>query len=143
MIKFEKDEITQDLNIKKSKFFEIENIKITNIGNENGFKTLWMVIDTNTSSDNLLFMENILKQRQTRHRLTMDGPLLKGDSLNNLITLYIQDPKIKEYTIFIYIKEKPDGDNLSPPLKITINLIEDSKNIKREEEENEILIIKV
>jgi hypothetical protein len=46
LIQFEKDEIKQDLNIKKAKFFEIENIKITNIGNDKGFNNLWMVIDT-------------------------------------------------------------------------------------------------
>ena len=135
MIKFEQNEIKQYLNIKKAKFFEIDNIKITNIGKKNGFKTLWMVIDTNSSSHNLLFMGN--SKRFTIHNLTLDGPLLKGDSLNNLITLYIQDPKIEEYTIFIYIREKPDGDNLSPPLKITVILIEDPKDIKRKVEEKE------
>ena len=34
MIKFEEEEIKQDIIIKKAKFFEIENIKIFNIGNK-------------------------------------------------------------------------------------------------------------
>ena len=122
LIQFEKDEIKQDLNI-----------KITNIGNDKGFKILYMVIDTNTSSDNLLFWENMINP--IYHRLTLDGPLLKGESLNNIITLYFKEPKIGEYTIFTYIREKPKGDNLSLPLKITINLIEDSEINERKEEE--------
>jgi len=132
LIQFEKDEIKQDLNIKKAKFFEIENIKITNIGNGKEFKNLYMVIDTNTSSQHLLFFNNA--RNCTYQKLTLDGPLLKGESLNNIITLYIKEPKIREYTIFTYIREKPDGDNLSFPLKITINVYEDPEEIKRKEE---------
>ena len=130
LIIFEKDEIKQDLNIKNAKFFEIENIKITNIGNDKGFKNLYMVIDVNTSSDKLLFWEQ-RNGNHTYHRLTLDGPLLKGESLNDIITLYFKEPKIGEYTIFAYIREKPKGDNLSLPLKITINLIEHSEKIER------------
>ena len=127
IIQFEKEEIKQDLNIKKAKYFEIENIKITNIGNDKGFKNLYMVIDINTSSKGLLFWENTIIQFW--HKLSLSGPLLKGENLNNLITLYINDPNIGEYTIFAYIREKPEGDNLSRPLKLTINflLIEQSE----------------
>ena len=132
LIQFEKDEIKQDLNIKKAKFFEIENIKITNIGNGKEFKNLYMVIDTNTSSQHLLFFNNA--RNCTYQKLTLDGPLLKGESLNNIITLYIKEPKIREYTIFSHIREKPDGDNLSLPFKITINVYEDPEEIKRKEE---------
>jgi len=131
-IQFEKDEIKQDLNIKKANFFEIENIKITNIGNGKEFKNLYMVIDTNTSSQHLLFFNN--SWNCTYQKLTLDGPLLKGESLNNIITLYIKEPKISEYTIFAYIREKRDGDNLSLPFKITINVYEDPEEIKRKEE---------
>ena len=35
------------------------------------------------------------------------------------------------------MREKPNGDNLSSPLIITVNLIEDSDNIERKEEEKE------
>ena len=133
IIQLEKEEIKQDLNIKKAKFFEIENIIITNIGNDKGFENLYMVIDTNASSKDLLFVENTINH--TLHKLTMNGPLLKGENLNILITLYINDPKIGEYTIFAYIREKPEGDNLSRPLKLTINLFEDPENNKRKEEE--------
>ena len=113
LIQFEKEEIKQDLNIKKANFFEIENIKITNIENGREFKNLYMAIDTNTSSQHLLFFNNA--RNCTYQKLTLDGPLLKGESLNNIISLYIREPKIREYTIFAYIREKPDGDNLSLP----------------------------
>ena len=48
MIKFEKEEIKHDINIKAAKFFKIENIK----------KNLFFVIDIDKSSKNLLFYEN-------------------------------------------------------------------------------------
>ena len=123
IIKFEKVEIKHNLDVKKAKFFEIENIKITNIGNKD-FEKLFFVIDTDISSKNFLFTENTSKNNNI-HRLCLDGRLLKGNNLNNIVTFYIKDPKIGEYNIFIYAREKPDGENLSSPLKITVNLIED------------------
>ena len=131
MIKFEEEEIKQDIIIKKAKFFEIENIKIFNIGNKE-FKNLFFEIDTNNSSKDLLFYENT--KNNTSHKLSLNGPLQKGDNLNNIVTFYIKNPKIQEYTITIYAREKPNGENLSSPLKINIKLIEDPK-VKKEEEE--------
>ena len=75
MIKFEKNEIKYYLDIKNAKFFEIENIKITNIGNKE-FKSLFFVIDSGISSKNLLFIENTIKNNI--HKLTLDGPFSKG-----------------------------------------------------------------
>ena len=121
MIKFDKNEIKQNLEINKANFFEIEDIKITNIGNKE-FEKLFFVIDTDISSKNMLFNENSSKKNHI-HRLCLDGPFLKRKNLNNIVTLYIKDPKIGEYNIFIYARESPDGDNLSSPLKITVNLI--------------------
>ena len=121
MIKFEKNEIKHNLDIKNANFFEIENIKITNIGNKE-FKSLFFVIESGISSKNLLFNENS-KKNNNIHRLSLDGPFSKGKNLNNIVTLFIKDPKIEEYNIFIYVREKPDGPNLSSPFKITVNLI--------------------
>ena len=120
MIKFEKNEIKHNLDIKNAKFFEIENIKITNIGNKE-FKSLFFVIDSGISSKNLLFYEN--SKKNNIHKLTLDGPFSKGQNLNDIVTLFIKDPKVEEYNIFIYVREKPDGPNLSSPFKITVNLI--------------------
>ena len=137
MIKFEKDEIKQDIDIKKANFFEIENIKITNIGNKE-FEKLFFVIDTDISSKNFLFNENT-KKKNNMHRLSLDGPFSKGKNLNNIVTLFIKNPKIEEYNIYIYVREMADGPNLSSPLKITVNLIGEEEE---EEDEIEILIKK-
>ena len=131
MIKFEEEEIKQDISIKKATFFEIENIKIFNIGNKE-FKNLFFEIDTNNSSKDLVFYENT--KNNTSHKLSMDGPLQINGSLNNIVTFYIKNPKIQEYTITIYAREKSNGENLSSPLKINIKLIEDPE-VKKEEEE--------
>ena len=72
MIKFELKEIKKDISIKKAKFFEIENIKISNIGNKE-FKSLFFEIDTDNSSKDLLFYENT--KNKTIHKLSLNGPL--------------------------------------------------------------------
>ena len=36
-----------------------------------------------------------------------------------------------ENIIYIYIREKPDGENLSLPLKMTVNVLEDKEHAKR------------
>jgi hypothetical protein len=132
MIKFEEKEIKQNISIKKSKFFEIENITISNIGNKE-FKNLFFDIDTKESSKDFLFYENT--KNNTSHKLSLNGPLQKGENLNNTVTFYIKDPKIQEYAMLIYAKEKANGENLSLPFKITVNLIEDPEEKKRIEEE--------
>ena len=132
MIKFEEKEIKQDISIKKSKFFEIENIKISNIGNKE-FKNLFFEIDPKESSKDFLFYENT--KNNTNHKLSLNGPLQKGENLNNIVTFYIKDPKIQEYTMLLYAREKANGENLSLPLKITVNLIEDPEEKKKKEEE--------
>ena len=132
MIKFEEKEIKQDLSIKKSKFFDIENIKISNIGNKE-FKNLYFEIDTEKSSKDFIFIENT--KNNASHKLSLNGPLQKGESLNNLVTFKIKDPKIQEYTMLIYAREKANGENLSLPLKINVNLVEDPEEKKKKDEE--------
>ena len=61
MIKFENEEINHEMNIKKAKFFDIENIKISNIGNKS-FTNLFFEIDPHESSKDLLFYENTSKK---------------------------------------------------------------------------------
>jgi hypothetical protein len=146
-LKFEENEIKLDLNIKKAKYFSIENIIIINISQNKSFDTLYMVIDENnenTSSENLLFTHDIIVSKNpTIYRITpMGEPLLKGERLINSPSFYIKNPKIGEYTINIYLREKPNGDNLSTPLKITVNLIEDRENIERKEEKEKKIILK-
>jgi len=132
MIKFDKEEIKVLLSIKKANYFNIDDIEITNIGNKI-FKSLFFEIDTNKSSKDLLFYENT-SANNIRHKLSLDGPFSVG-KLKNTVYFYIKYPKIGEYTIYINIKETKDGNILSSPLKITVNLIEDQiENLKRRKE---------
>ena len=121
MIKFEKDNIKHDLNIEKTDKFEIGNIIISNIGNKK-FENLFFVIDTNNSSKNLSFY-----QGNNTYNLSLNRPFTKGQNLNNYLNLCIKNPKFEECNIFIYVREKADGENLSSPLKITVNVIGDKK----------------
>jgi len=132
---FEKNEITHDLIIQNEKFFEIKNITIINISENKSFDILYMYIDENNSSKNILFDP---KNPRIYRITSMSGALLKREKLESSPRFYIKEQKIGKYTIYIYLREKPNGDNLSPPLKITINLIEDPENIERKEEEEEI-----
>ena len=134
-LEFEKNEIKLNLNIKNARYFVIDDIKITNRSNKS-FKSFYMIIDMNTSSKNFYF--DFYERSPTIHFVTPPYPLLTGESFNGIFSFSIKQLKIGEYTIYIYLREKPDGDNLSSPLKITVNLIEDPENIERKEEkENE------
>ena len=130
-LEFEQNEIKLNLNTKKARFFDIRDIKITNRSNKS-FKYFYMIIDMNTSSKNLYFYYN--ERNPTIHLVIPPYPLLTGESFSSIFSFYINQPKIGEYTIYIYLKEKLDGDNLSSPLKICVNLIEDPENIERKEE---------
>ena len=68
-IQFEKDEIKYEINNKKPKFFEIKNIKITNISSKE-YNKLYFIIDTNISSKNLLF-DNFFSI-DTYQKITLD-----------------------------------------------------------------------
>jgi hypothetical protein len=100
MIKFEEEEIKQDISIKKAKFFEIENIKISNIGNKS-FTNLFFEIDPHKSSKDLLFYENTSKNNN-RHKLCMNGPLQRGDDLNNTVTFISKNQKL-ENILYIFM----------------------------------------
>ena len=131
IIKFEKDEIKNYLSIEEEgNKFKIDNIKITNIGNKK-FENLYFVIDTDISSKNLL-----LEKGNTYYKLSLNRPFSKGQNLNNYFYLYMKNQKIGEYNIFIHVREKPDGLNLSSPLKITVNTFKYNERIKRFIEKN-------
>jgi len=130
-LKFEKNEIKHNLNIKEAKYIYIDDIKITNRSDKR-FTSFYMVIDMNNSSKNVYFFNN-----QNNHAIlwvTPQCPLLRWYSCDIGCSFYIENPKIGEYTIYIYLREKSDGDNLSLPLKITFNIIEDTENFERKEE---------
>ena len=106
LIKFEKDEIKHYLNIEDASYkFKIDNIKITNIGNKE-LKNLFFVIDTDISSKNLL-----LEKDNTYYELSLNKPFSKGQNLNNYFTFFIKNPNFGEYNLFIYVRERLDGEN--------------------------------
>ena len=133
-IQFEKDEIKYEINNKKPKFFEIKNIKITNISSKE-YNKLYFVIDTNISSKNLLF-DNFFSI-DTYQKITLDEPLQKGESLNNKIDFFFNGQEFREYTLFIYVRENINGENLSLPLKIIVHPKEDPEEIRKREEAEE------
>jgi len=118
-IKFELKEIKHEVNIKEAKFFNIDNINILNIGDKE-FTSLFFVIDADKSSKNLVFYGN--SKNNYSNKLTPNGSLKSNEKLNHSAAFHFNEPIIGEYTIFIYVREKPDGENLSPPLKINVNL---------------------
>ena len=128
---FEENEMKFNLNIKQAKCFGSGNIKITNLSKKI-FSKFYMVIDMNNSSKNLYFYD--YERNHAIYLITPPYPLSGGESFNESYFFYIKDPKIGEYNIYIYLREKPDGDNLSKPLKITVNVIEEPENIERKEE---------
>ena len=127
---FGKNEIKLNLNIKNAKYIEIDNIKINNRSDKR-FTSFYMVIDMNTSSKNVYFFN--YERNPAILWVNLHKPLLRWDSWNNSYCFSIKNPKIGEETIYIYLREKSDGDNLSLPLKITFNIIEDPENIERKE----------
>ena len=128
-IKFEKDEIKYEINNKKSIYFEIKNIKITNIGSKE-YNQLYFVIDKYTSSKDLFF-NNYLSYR----KITLDVPLQKGETLSNNFYFVFNGQEFREYTLFIYVRKNINGENLSLPLKIIAYLNEDPEEIRKREEE--------
>ena len=126
MIKFEMEEIKHEVSIKEANFFNIDDINICNIGNKE-FKNLFFVIDDNISSKNLVFYGN--SKSKLSSKLTPNGPLKNNEKLNHNPAFHFDEPKIGEYIIFIYVREKPDGENLSHPLKIIVNLTGDNTEI--------------
>ena len=133
-IEFEKDEIKYEINNKKSKYFEIENIKITNIGSKE-YNQLYFVIDKYTSSKDLLF--NNFLSNDTYRKITLDEPLQKGESLSNNVYFIFYGQELREYTIFIYVRENINGENLSLPLKIIVYPKEYPEEIRKREEAKE------
>ena len=119
-IKFNNNKINEELDIKKSKFFTIDNIIIKNTGN-NSYRNLCYVIDEVNSDKDIKFFGNDRQINITE--ITMNGDFEHNDELKSSITLTIKNPEIdKEYKLIIHVKEKNKNKILSHPLKIYIKL---------------------
>ena len=126
MIKFEMEEIKHQVSINEAKFFNIDNINITNIGNKE-FKNLFFVIDADASSKNLVFYGNT--KNNLSSKLTPNGSLKNNEKLIHNPAFHFNETKIGEYIVYIYVREKPDGENLSLPLKVIVNLTGENTEI--------------
>ena len=119
-IKFENKKIERILDIKYAKFINIDNIKITNIGNE-VYKNLIFARDNDNSSDNIYFFNNY--SNPEIQKLTMPGDFEHDDSEEFNISLKINDPKPNQtYKMIIYVREQNNDEDLSEPLEIIIKI---------------------
>ena len=119
-INFNNKRINEELDIKKSKFFTIDNIIIKNTGN-NSYRNLCYVIDEVNSDKDIKFFGNDRQINMTE--ITMNGDFEHNDELKSSITLTIKNPEVdKEYKLIIQVKEKNKNKILSHPLEIYIKL---------------------
>ena len=119
-INFNSNRINEELDIKKSKFFTIDNIIIKNTGN-NSYRNLCYVIDEVNSDKDIKFFGNDRQINMTE--ITMNGDFEHNDELKSSITLTIKNPEVdKEYKLIIQVKEKNKNKILSHPLEIYIKL---------------------
>ena len=118
------------------KFIDIDNIKIQNIGNK-PFKSLFFVIDSKESSEDVIFVGN--DKINNINKLSLDGEFNPKEEGTFSFNLKIKFPKVNyTFNIIIYVREKENGPNLSNPLKIVIKVKEsDEDRIRREQEEEE------
>jgi len=135
-IKFEKEKIKKIININDSKYFNIENIKIINIG-QLSFQNLYFIKDKDNSSHDINFFSN--SKTIFNHELTMKEKLKPGDIGSYDVNLSIRYPKPENtYKIMIYVREKGNDKNLSKPLEISIKLNKNNLQEKYDESINEI-----
>ena len=119
-IKLDKERIDKIIDIKDTKFFNIDDIKIKNIGNFS-YRNLCFIIDENNSSNEIRFFGN--SKYDKKHDFTMNGEFKKNDIQNVTISLNIKNPQPeKTYTLILYIREKGKEENLSKPLTILVKI---------------------
>ena len=119
-IKLDKERIDKIIDIKDTKFFNIDDIKIKNVGNFS-YRNLCFIIDENNSSNEIRFFGN--SKYDKKHDFTMNGEFKKNDIQNVTISLNIKNPQPeKTYTLILYIREKGKEENLSKPLTILVKI---------------------
>ena len=128
-IKFEKDNLEKEIELKECKFFNLEGIIVENCGDK-AFKNLFFV---NESQDKNVV---ILGNKKSAHKLSLDGVFEPNQKGNHTMSLKIEDPKPNsQYKLCLYVREKTDGPNLSKPLYLTIKVKESEEDIRKKEEE--------
>jgi len=136
-VKFLKEVIENEELMTKCKNIIIDNIKIQNIGNET-LKNLYFIRDENESSKDFIIAQN---KNINIHKLSPTGEeFSNGKTESHSITLSINNPEEnKTYNMYLYVREKENGVNISKPLKIVYKIKEDEEAVirKRDEEERQ------
>ena len=128
-IKFEKKKMETILDTKSAKFFNIDNVKIVNIG-VHSYKNLCFVKDRENSSEEINFWST--NKNNYIHELTMAGQFEPNDTGNFNITLGIDNPKPNQiYKIVIYVREKKSNKNLSEAFEINVEIKQDEDPMKQ------------
>ena len=127
-IKFDKRKIETILDIKQAKFFNIDNIKITNIG-EQSYENLYFYKDKANSSKEICFFND---KNFEFHELTLAGEFEPEESMNFNISLRIDNARPNQiYKMVIYVREKNSRKNLSDPFEICIRIINNDDPIQQ------------
>ena len=125
--------ISKNELVNSCKFITIDNIKVKNIGRQ-ALKNLYFVKDEKKSSEDIIFVGN--DKSNKIHKLSLDGELNPSEETNHSFNLKINYPKVNyNYNLFIYVREKENGPNLSNSLEIVINIKEsEEERIRREQD---------
>ena len=127
-IKFDKRKIETILDIKQAKFFNIDNIRITNIG-EQSYENLCFFKDKANSSKDFGFFND---KNFEFHELTLAGEFEPEESMKFNISLRIDNARPNQiYKMVIYVREKNSRKNLSDPFEICIRIINNDDPIQQ------------
>ena len=127
-IKFDKRKIETILDIKQAKYFNIDNIRITNIG-EQSYENLCFYKDKANSSKDFGFFND---KNFEFHELTLAGEFEPEESMNFNISLRIDNARSNQiYKMVIYVREKNSRKNLSDPFEICIRIINNDDPIQQ------------
>jgi hypothetical protein len=117
-IGFEQKKAEKIIDMKDAKFFNIDNIKIINLGNV-PCKKFYFVKDEEKSSGDLFFFGN--SKETNEYQPTNEGELAPKKSLNSSTTIKINNPQPgQEYKMIIYVKI--DDKIVSDPFEIIVKI---------------------
>jgi hypothetical protein len=118
-ISFAQKNIEKEIELKDSNFINIENIKLTNIGNVS-CKKLYFIKEQENSSNDLCFFGN--SRATNEYEISMPGELKPKQSFPCTVTMNINNPQAgQEYKIIIYAKENKKII-VSDPFEIIIKI---------------------
>ena len=135
-ISFEQKNIEETIELKNSKFININEIKIKNIGNVS-CKKLYFVKDPEKSSNDLCFFGN--SKALNEYELSMPGELKPNESFVGTVTMNINNPQAgQEYRIIINARENNEIVSDSFEIIIKINKPKEDPMKQKQDQANQI-----